>query len=350
MNELISIIIPIYNAELYLAECMEYVLNQTYHNIEIILIDDGSRDRSAELCKKYLESDNRIKYFYKENGGAASARNYGIEQAYGKYLYFMDVDDFLEKSAIELLYNAYQMYQVDFVIGNVKHICMYGKEELEWPVENRIFKNQSAIEKLVYEFADDMKSNKILYCAWGKLYRADIIKKVPVYFNEKMHTHEDNVFVLEYLSNCNSAYYIGKCLYIYRNYWQHDSEKKSYGEVGWLAGNLDFRYIVKEVRKILLGKRYNQVIGNFYSEYAIVTMFHCVRQIKIRSGYDLRRLYSIIYRIVTQKTMQKAITYYVQKHDDNAKIIPFFIKRRWIMLIIITFKLQIAKLERKNKA
>ena len=349
MNDLISIIIPIYDAELYIEECMKCVLHQTYCNLEVILVDDGSEDRSAELCEKYLKMDNRIKYFYKNNGGAASARNFGIKQAHGKYLYFMDVDDLLDENAVELLHNAYITRQVDFVIGNVKHINIYGKEELEWTVKDRIFEGKDSVRKLVYAFADDMKSNKILYSAWGKLYRTDIIKSVPLYFNEKMHTHEDNVFVLAYLSNCNSLYYIGKCIYTYRNF-KWSTNKRSYSETGWLTGFLDFRYIVKEVRKILPGKKYNQVIGNFYSEYAILTMFHCCRQIKICSVNDLKKLYFIIYRIVKSSgMMQISIKYYVQKHDDNAKIIPFLIKKEWIMLIIIVFKLQLIKQEKKNK-
>lgn len=351
MNDLISIIIPVYNAESYIAECMECVMNQTYRNIEVIFIDDGSEDGSAQLCKVYLEKDNRIRYFHKKNGGAASARNVGIKQAHGEFLYFMDVDDILEKSAIELLYNAYQINQVDFVIGNVKHIGIYGQEELEWTIEDKIFENRDAIKNLVFAFADDMKSNKILYSAWGKLYRADIIKKEHLYYNEKMHTHEDNVFVIAYLSYCNSAYYVGECLYIYRHYRRGEiDDKKSYSETGWLSGPLDFRYIVKEVRKILPGKENNQVVGNFYSEYAILTMFHCIRQIKIYSMHDLRILYSIIYRIVKgQKETRRAVTYYVQKHDDNAKIIPFFVKKGWVLLIIITFKFQIINLKKKSK-
>ena len=350
MEDLISIIIPVYNAELYIVECMECVLNQTYRNIEVIFVDDGSEDGSAQLCKTYLEKDDRIKYFYKKNGGAASARNIGIIQAHGKYLYFMDVDDILEKNAIEKLYNAYQINQVDFVIGNVKHISIYGMEELEGITEDKIFADREAIKNLVYTFADDMKSNKMLYSAWGKLYRADIIKEKHLYYNEKIHTHEDNVFVIAYLSYCNSAYYVGECLYVYRHYRQTDiDDSKSYSETGWLLGPLDFRYIVREVRKILVGGKYNQVIGNFYSEYAILTIFHCVRQVKIQSAHDLKMLYALIYRIVKrEKTTRQAITYYVQKHDDNARIIPFFIKRGWILLIIITFKIQIINLEKKS--
>lgn len=92
-NSLLSIIVPIYNSELYLDECLEAIKNQTYVNIEVLLIDDGSTDSSKEICKKYTESDNRFKYYFKENGGSSSARNYGLDLANGEYVAFVDSDD-----------------------------------------------------------------------------------------------------------------------------------------------------------------------------------------------------------------------------------------------------------------
>lgn len=343
-NDLISIIIPMYNARAYISECMECVTKQTYRNIEVILVDDGSDDGSAALCKKYIEKDDRIRYFYKHNGGAASARNLGIIQASGKYLYFMDIDDVLEKDAIEVMLGIYQKHNVDLVISNVKHVGMYGDEISEWIETDTIFEKKESVHELVYAFADDMKSYKMLYCAWGKLYRADIMKENSICFNEKIRTHEDNVFLIAYIACCSSIYYIGRCLYLYRHYGNGDSVNESYSNVGYLAGPMDFKYVVREVRKILVGKEYNRVICNFYCEYAIVIMFHCVRLLKGHSVRELRKLYFIIYRIVKNGPgggVKRAIRYYVQKHDDNFKIIPFFIKRGWIWLIIITFKLQI---------
>lgn len=351
-NELVSIIIPLYNAKKYISDCMECVTGQTYRNLEILLINDGSNDGSEKLCKSYMEKDERIRYFYKNNGGAASARNLGIMQARGKYLYFMDIDDILEKDAIELMYHIYQKHNVDLVIGNVKHISIYGDATSEWIDKDTKFENKDAVRELIYAFANDMKSYKMLYCAWGKLYRTDIVKENAICFNEKICTHEDNVFLIEYIACCNSAYYIGKCLYVYRHYRQKDSDNESYSNTGYLAGPLDFEYVVREVKKILVEKKYNRVISNFYSEYAIIIMFHCVRLLNGHSVHEIRRLYSIIYQIVNKGHgggVKRAIQYYVQKHDDNAKWIPFFIKRGWIWLIIITFKLQIRNLERRNR-
>lgn len=342
-EDLVSIIIPVYNAEAYIAECMECVQNQSYSNIEILFVDDGSNDKSAELCKAYEKEDSRISFFHKVNGGPASARNIGIKESHGKYLYFMDVDDVLDKNAIELLCGAYCSESVDFVIGNAKRITMYGYEYAEWKPVDQIFKNREAVKKLVCAFANDIKSYKMFWSAWGKLYRADIIKKNHLFYNENLYLYEDSLFVFEYLACCNSVYYMGKCLYTYRRYGQSNiASGKGY------LGPLDFRYTVKAVKKILNEDKYKKVIKNCYSEYAIFSMFNNVRLINLSSSHDLRRLYINLYKLVKDRNLQHSISYYVQKHDDNMKIIPFFIKRKWIWMIIIAFKLQLKKLNRKN--
>ena len=105
MNKpLISIIIPVYNAEKYLKKCLDSVINQTYKNLEIILVDDGSTDKSPEICDKYAEKDSRIIVLHKENGGVSSSRNAGLDIFKGEYLSFVDSDDYVEPDYIEYLY------------------------------------------------------------------------------------------------------------------------------------------------------------------------------------------------------------------------------------------------------
>ena len=102
-NELISIIVPIYNVENYLRMCLDSIQNQTYQNFECLLINDGSPDNSAEICREYVAKDARFRYFEKENGGLSSARNYGIERAEGSFITFVDSDDWLEANSLEIL-------------------------------------------------------------------------------------------------------------------------------------------------------------------------------------------------------------------------------------------------------
>lgn len=104
MKEQISVIIPIYNVEKYLSDCVESVLKQTYTDLEIILVDDGSQDASGQICDDYAKQDSRVQVIHKKNGGLSSARNAGIDQATGQYFFFLDSDDWIAENALELLY------------------------------------------------------------------------------------------------------------------------------------------------------------------------------------------------------------------------------------------------------
>ena len=120
MEELVSIIVPVYNVEDYLTECIESAIKQTYHNLEIILVDDGSTDTSGKICDMYACKDDRIKVFHKQNGGLSDARNTGIEKATGEYIYFLDSDDMLPTGAIEKMRNACVREDADMAIAGVE--------------------------------------------------------------------------------------------------------------------------------------------------------------------------------------------------------------------------------------
>ena len=114
-DPLISVIIPVYNVENYLRECLDSVLAQTYSNYEVLLIDDGSTDSSFDICCEYCDKDKRFKVYQKENGGASSARNYGLDCAAGEYLYFLDSDDYLKPIALEKMASCACQHQADLV-------------------------------------------------------------------------------------------------------------------------------------------------------------------------------------------------------------------------------------------
>lgn len=126
-NELISVVVPIYNVEKYLRQCLDSIQNQTYQNFECLLINDGSPDNSADICREYVEKDSRFKYFEKENGGLSDARNYGIRQSKGSYLTFVDSDDWLENDALQQLYDALkkkmQILVLDVIIVTMNHVA-----------------------------------------------------------------------------------------------------------------------------------------------------------------------------------------------------------------------------------
>ena len=118
MTEKITVIVPVYNVENYLEKCLDSLINQTYKNIEIIVINDGSTDNQGEICQEYAQKDNRIVYIEKENGGLSDARNVGLDKMTGSYVTFIDSDDWIEQDYIETLYKKIVEYQADIAVGN----------------------------------------------------------------------------------------------------------------------------------------------------------------------------------------------------------------------------------------
>lgn len=208
---IVSVIIPVYNAEQYLANCLNSVLSQTLYNFEILLIDDGSLDKSGEICNRYAECDNRIRVFHKENGGVSSARNLGLKNAKGKWLTFLDSDDELMSDALEYLVKIANS-QSDLVLAGYDTInCQTGvvKSTSDFPFVSKKLCRDSAI-KLMY------RSDFYLCFICSKLYKNSIIKKNNLYFDETIYYSEDRLFVIQYLSNCkNFIQYSTKSIYKY---------------------------------------------------------------------------------------------------------------------------------------
>lgn len=129
--KLVSVVIPVYNVENYLNDCVKSVVNQTYQNLEIILVDDGSTDSSPQMCDQYAKQDNRIKVIHQENSGVAIARNVGIKNASGSYLYFLDSDDYLVPNAIQIMYDTIEKEKSEIVFFEAETFKDDQKKELK---------------------------------------------------------------------------------------------------------------------------------------------------------------------------------------------------------------------------
>lgn len=196
MNNLISIIIPVYNVEQYVNRCLDSIINQSYKKIEIILIDDGSSDNSGKICDKYAEIDNRIKVIHKDNGGVSSARNVGLEVATGEFLTFVDSDDYLPNNAIE---NLLTMKEADFVFSKAYLISNENKEIIENGIKESLYLNGKSVENdLISRFLKKDISGAL----WAKMYRRDIIEKNEIRFDNELDIGEDIIFNIIFCSNC----------------------------------------------------------------------------------------------------------------------------------------------------
>lgn len=170
-NALISVIIPVYNVADYLDKCMESVLNQTYKNIEIILVDDGSPDSCGEMCDAYAKKDQRVIALHKTNGGLSDARNYGIERAHGEFLTFIDSDDYIDLDYVEYLYNLILKYNTSMSVCQHRVIFANGNIEDYGNNGDECLNDHDTLERMLYHDVIDTS-------AWAKLYHRSLFKEI----------------------------------------------------------------------------------------------------------------------------------------------------------------------------
>lgn len=173
MSELISVVVPVYNVEEYLPKCIKSIVSQTYREIEIILVDDGSTDKSAKICDEAANKDNRIIVIHKENGGLSDARNKGIDVAKGKYISFIDSDDYIEPTYFEYLYDLLEKKHSDISICGFKYVSEKGK------LLNKICDDECSLVMSTEESLKEMLKMKLYSnSAWAKLYSIELFSGV----------------------------------------------------------------------------------------------------------------------------------------------------------------------------
>lgn len=206
-KELVSVIVSIYNVEDYLNKCIDSIINQTYKNLEIILVDDGSLDNSPQICDEYSKKDNRIKVIHKQNGGLSDARNHGIEISTGKYLCFIDSDDYIDKQMIEKLYQNLKGNKSDISICNFYEAYQNGKLNYQhFPNE----KLKVSGNNKFYNIYNDYGISTIIAC--GKIYKKELFNDIRYPIGR---VHEDEVIVIDILEKTNIISYIDEPLYYY---------------------------------------------------------------------------------------------------------------------------------------
>ena len=213
----ISIIIPVYKVEKYIDRCIKSVQEQTFKNIEIILVDDGSPDRCGEICDKYARDDSRIKVIHKENGGLSDARNAGTEIADGDYIMYVDSDDTIEKTTCEELVNIIEKYNADIICFNLNLINEETQEIIKEKFYN--YSNTRNIKQISYKQAieDNINRKSIRYEAPSKIYKRDIVKKIKF---PKGILGEDFAVFYKFLKESKCTVYYDRNLY---NYYKRSS-------------------------------------------------------------------------------------------------------------------------------
>lgn len=242
-KDLISVIIPVYNVEKYLDECINSVVNQTYTNIEIMLVDDGSIDDSSNICDEWKKKSECIKVIHKKNGGLSDARNVGIENAQGKYIIFVDSDDWIPRDSIEYLYNLIINYEADIVCGTIlevfdrKYIRKINiKEDIV------VANNVEALEDLMY-------MQRITNSASGKIYKKELFDSIKYPVGK---LYEDLGTTYKVFSKANKIVLSNKNVYFY---FKNNQESI-----------VNRKYSYRELDRITFAREELEFINNNYNQ------------------------------------------------------------------------------------
>jgi len=329
MKNLVSIIVPVYNVEKCINKCVESIINQTYKNTEIILVNDGSKDNSLQICNNLSKKHNNIIVIDKKNGGPSSARNEGIIKSKGEFIMFVDSDDFIEPNMIEIMVETYKKNKTDIIS------CGYNRQKYKnnkLKHTKKIINNDILLttKKDILNFYFPIYDNKGFNSIWGKLYLSNILKKNKIFFNEKISMGEDYLFNLAYFQHINKAYIVGKALYNYRieyNYATKKYEENLFNNrmILWEATQKVYKQ-----NKLELKKLYQLYIKFIYSQICTFNHPNC-KLTKLEKN-------NIIKNIISEKNT-KFIIKKIDSLDNIYKILALLLKYEVFFIINLIGKM-----------
>ena len=276
MDTLVSIIVPIYKVEKYIKKCINTIINQTYRNLEIILVDDGSVDNCPQICDDYAKMDTRIKVIHKENGGLSDARNVGIHNSSGEYICFIDSDDYVELNMVEKALGKALKTKADVVVFSLYNEVL---------IENDNIINKEAV------FIDPNNLTlmiSIIGYAWNKLYKASFIKSNKFTFQKGLSLVEDIVFNEKVLINTNRIEYLNTPLYHYINR-NRTTLVKQYHEDSYKLHKLGFQARKNLMFKLFgINNRSKMIIAGAHISgirYCCSNMFYYKNNLTLKNKY-----------------------------------------------------------------
>ena len=291
VKKMVSVIVPVFNAEKKVEKCIESILNQTYQDIELILIDDGSLDESAEICRKYEQKDSRVRFFYQQNCGVSAARNRGVSIAKGEYIQFVDSDDYISPYMSEKLVASIERTNADIVICGFTEVFEHSDEERLPDIQGLVL-----LEKLNQVYPEIFEKF-LLNSPCNKLYRKD---KIIELFSEDISLGEDLIFNLHNLKKMETIFFLRESLYYYiinsgslnRKYRRDSIEcaERLYIE------SIDFS------RTFKIGQEAEKNISSIF----ITFLFYGLSDIFAISDYDKKTKKQVLQRWVYNENVQMA--------------------------------------------
>lgn len=300
-KEKISVIVPIYNVEKLLCRCIDSIRNQTYRNLEIILVDDGSLDKCGDICEDYVEKDSRIRVIHKYNGGLSDARNIGIEFASGKYICFVDSDDWLDLDMIELLYKVCIDRQADIVECSYRNIYRdYIQEETRCTAEITEADSIFALEGML-----DWKYFKPV--AWNKLYKRSVIGDIRYPVGK---IHEDEFTTYKYFYNAKKLVYVDVSKYNYDR-----TRTDSITGTGFKEGTIDACFAFRERVDFFRENHIDTLIRKMNDIYCYQVLYYSYQCYKTKiSGAKVDSLIELVNRDIA----------YLEQTDVNIEYVNEF--------------------------
>ena len=296
----ISIIIPIYNSEKYLKQCLESLKFQDYKNFEVIMINDGSTDSSQNICKLFSKNDDRFKLYNQKNSGVSKSRNSGLRKATGDIIMFVDSDDYLEQNAFSIIVKQLDRNDI---------LCFAYNIIYKDKVQKIVLKNTTIREEI---YKNIYYNNSIGGYLWNKVFRLDIIRKNKLQFNENIHFCEDLLFVCQYLKFCKNLYYFNKPLYNYR------MRKSSVSFDFYNKKNISILNSFEFLAKL------NKNDLNLYNEfcYKYLINYYKFKKIIKRSKFNMNSsILKLENKVVRQRSIKDKIRFYILKYFNNLYII-----------------------------
>lgn len=331
---LISVVVPVYNVSLYLSECIESILHQTYKNLEIILVDDGSTDGSGQICDSFLKVDNRVKVFHKKNSGLGLTRNFGIQHAKGEYLSFVDSDDFAEPEMIEKLISAVNKSKAELIIGGFTRVNQNGKVIFVKHYKSKVYIGEEIQNKLCPRILGGLpdKSDDIKASVWNNLYSSRFIKENNLSFvSERKYISEDIDWTLKCLSCAKKVEICSFSDYCYRT--NNASLSQKYNAKKFELSTFFYSYISERIKELNLGA---EAKLRFKKQF-LINIAACITQEKEN---DFKTAFSNIKNICNNADVEKVFNSYpIYKLRTKPKIFSYLVKYKMILILLLYVKL-----------
>ncbi|TPN89144.1 glycosyltransferase family 2 protein [Aquimarina algicola] len=299
---LISVIVPIYNSEKYLSRCIKSICDQTYNNIEIILVNDGSKDTSLSICKEYKANNDRIKVIDIPNGGVSNARNTGLAVAKGEYIQFIDSDDYVAANYIERLLSVLEKQNAQLAVCSIESFDSNGNMFDKWSVDHKEFDIENPNRDLFLELIQKF----LLFGPVNKLYFRNIIEEHDIKFDTSLSYGEDLLFNFEYLKHVKKLALTNEVSYHYIHENTESLSKKNYENKTELAKRihyvlLDFFTYLGFTDEISLKVLYSRLFDYYYN-----MLFAICNNIKLEFSEKKSKIRSLL----NDKELKKSFLYF----------------------------------------